>query len=82
MQARKTWAEILASISHSWAGRYGPSFSYVGLVIATLFFAASLSPSLLPRHFAVQGILSGLALADPTDWTPEQTRRLKEPFPD
>jgi uncharacterized membrane protein len=35
----------------------------VGLVFATLFFAASLTPSLLPRHFAVQGLLSGLALA-------------------
>ncbi|MBA3483278.1 MAG: hypothetical protein H0T51_15830, partial [Pirellulales bacterium] len=39
------------------------SFSYIGLAIATLFFAASLTPSLLPRHFAVQGILSGFALA-------------------
>src|SRR6188508_346316 len=39
------------------------SLSYVGLVVATLFFAASLTPSLLPRHFAVQGLLSGIALA-------------------
>jgi uncharacterized membrane protein len=38
------------------------SLSYVGLVVATLSFAASLTPSLLPRQFAVQGILSGLAL--------------------
>jgi uncharacterized membrane protein len=37
--------------------------SFVGLVVATLFFAASLTPSLLPRHFGVQGFLSGLALA-------------------
>ena len=43
--------------------RYQASLSYVGLVVATLFFAASLSPSLLPRHFAVQGLLSGLAIA-------------------
>src|SRR5690606_25691142 len=42
--------------------QYGSSFSYVGLVVATLFFAASLTPSLLPRHFAVQGLLSGIAL--------------------
>jgi uncharacterized membrane protein len=35
----------------------------VGLVVATLLFAASLTPSLLPRHFAVQGLLSGFALA-------------------
>lgn len=31
--------------------------------MGTLFFAASLTPSLLPRHFAVQGILSGFAFA-------------------
>jgi uncharacterized membrane protein len=43
--------------------RYWTSFSYVGLAVATMFFAASLTPSLLPRHFAVQGILSGFALA-------------------
>jgi uncharacterized membrane protein len=35
----------------------------VGLAVGTLFFAASLTPSLLPRHFAVQGALSGLAFA-------------------
>ncbi|MCI0332694.1 MAG: alpha/beta-hydrolase family protein [Planctomycetes bacterium] len=44
-------------------GRFWASFSYVGLAVGTLFFAASLTPSLLPRHFAVQGILSGFALA-------------------
>jgi uncharacterized membrane protein len=43
--------------------RFWASFSFVGLAVATLFFAASLTPSLLPRHFAVQGILSGFALA-------------------
>jgi uncharacterized membrane protein len=43
--------------------QYGASFSYVGLVLATLFFAASLTPSLLPRNFAVQGLLSGMALS-------------------
>jgi uncharacterized membrane protein len=43
--------------------RIAASFSFVGLVVATLFFAESLTPSLLPRHFAVQGILSGFALA-------------------
>jgi uncharacterized membrane protein len=44
-------------------GRFWTSFSYVGLAVATLFFAASLTPSLLPRNFLVQGILSGFALA-------------------
>jgi uncharacterized membrane protein len=35
----------------------------VGLAVAAIFFAGSLTPSLLPRHYAVQGILSGVALA-------------------
>jgi uncharacterized membrane protein len=39
------------------------SFSFVGLVFATLFFAASVTPSLLPRVYAVQGVLSAFALA-------------------
>ena len=47
----------------SWPRHYWRSFSFVGLVLAALFFAASLSPSLLPRVYLVQGILSGLALA-------------------
>ncbi len=46
----------------SWPRRYWTSFSYVGLILAALFFATSLSPSLLPRFYPVQGILSGLAL--------------------
>lgn len=51
-------SRIQASCSRCWA-----TFSYVGLAVATLFFATSLTPSLLPRHFAVQGLLSGIALA-------------------
>ena len=47
----------------SWPRRYWASFSYIGLILAALFFATSLSPSLLPRLYPVQGILSGLALA-------------------
>jgi uncharacterized membrane protein len=43
--------------------RFWASFSFVGLAVASLFFAVSLTPSLLPRHFAVQGILSGFAIA-------------------
>lgn len=43
--------------------RYCASFSYVGLAVATLAFAASLTPSLLPRNFLIQGLLSGFALA-------------------
>lgn len=39
------------------------SFSFIGLAVAIVFFAASLTPSLLPRNFWVQGIESGVSLA-------------------
>ena len=39
------------------------SFSTAGLLLGTLFFAASLTPTLLPRTFLTQGLLSGWALA-------------------
>lgn len=35
------------------------SLSTLGLVIGSLFFAASLTPSLVPRDFLLQGVLSG-----------------------
>ena len=38
------------------------TFSYIGLLVGTLFLSASLSPSLIPRNFLVQGSLSGIAL--------------------
>ena len=38
-------------------------FSTAGLLLGTLFFAFSLTPSLLPRPFVVQGIISGLSFA-------------------
>ena len=37
--------------------------SLAGLVLGTLFFTASLAPSLLPRGFALQGVLSGCSFA-------------------
>lgn len=37
--------------------------SYTGIVLAVVFFSISLSPSLLPRPYALQGILSGIVLA-------------------
>lgn len=40
----------------------GQRLSTVGLVVGTLFFAFSLTPSLLPRPFVFQGIVSGLSL--------------------
>ncbi len=39
------------------------SLSPVGLILGTLFFAMSLTPSLVPRPFVMQGLLSGVALA-------------------
>ncbi len=44
-------------------GRYWASFSFVGLVSAAIFFSISLTPSLLPRTYVFQGVLSGIALA-------------------
>lgn len=38
-------------------------FSTPGLLTATLFFAASLTPSLIPRTYLMQGVLSGVSLA-------------------
>jgi uncharacterized membrane protein len=39
------------------------SISTSGLLLGTLFFAASLTPTLLPRSFLTQGVLSGCSLA-------------------
>jgi len=35
----------------------------IGLLVGTVFFAFSLTPSLLPRPFLIQGVLSGLSFA-------------------
>ena len=43
--------------------RFWYSLSTAGLALGTLFFAASLTPSLLPRTSVMQGILAGLAFA-------------------
>src|SRR5262245_1471712 len=39
------------------------SCSTSGLLLGTLFFAASLTPTLLPRSYLTQGVLSGCSLA-------------------
>ena len=46
-----------------WLVRLWSSFSAGGLLLGTLFFAASLTPTLLPRTFLTQGVLSGCSLA-------------------
>ncbi|MDR7221628.1 alpha/beta-hydrolase family protein [Aminobacter aminovorans] len=47
----------------NWAVRYWYSFSTTGLLLGTLFFAASLTPTLIPRNYLTQGVLSGLSAA-------------------
>ena len=47
----------------NWLERLWRSLSGVGLCLGTLFFAASLTPSLIPRGFLIQGALSGLCFA-------------------
>ncbi|BAU57682.1 membrane protein [Halorhodospira halochloris] len=42
--------------------RWVRPLSIVGILLGTLFFAFSLTPSLLPRPFAVQGVISGLSV--------------------
>ena len=45
------------------ASRLARTFSGPGLVIGTVFFALSLTPSLLPRSAFIQGLVSGLSFA-------------------
>ncbi|AWC22006.1 putative membrane protein [Aminobacter sp. MSH1] len=47
----------------NWVVRYWYSFSTTGLLLGTLFFAASLTPTLIPRNYLTQGVLSGLSAA-------------------
>ena len=47
----------------NWLVRFWSSFSMTGLLLATLFFAASLTPTLIPRNYLTQGVLSGVAAA-------------------
>lgn len=42
---------------------YFGSLSFTGLTTGILFLCVSVTPSLLPRHYVVQGLLSGLSLA-------------------
>ncbi|MBP2236804.1 putative membrane protein [Sinorhizobium kostiense] len=44
-------------------GRLLESFSAAGLLVGVLFFAVSLTPSLIPRPSPIQGIISGVSLA-------------------
>ena len=46
-----------------WIVHFWYSLSAAGLVLGTLFFAASLTPTLLPRTYLTQGVLSGCSFA-------------------
>ncbi|MBL8581692.1 MAG: alpha/beta-hydrolase family protein [Rhizobiaceae bacterium] len=46
-----------------WSRKALRSFSPFGLLLGTLFFAASLTPSLIPRETLIQGLLSGLSFS-------------------
>jgi uncharacterized membrane protein len=46
-----------------WLARFRRSLPVSGLILGTLFFAASLTPTLIPRSFLAQGALSGMAFA-------------------
>jgi uncharacterized membrane protein len=46
-----------------WIRRFKASLSIPGILVGTLFFAASLTPSLLPRGWVLQGVLSGFCMA-------------------
>jgi len=43
--------------------RFQGYFSTIGLLFGSLFFALSLTPSLLPRDDLIQGVISGLGMA-------------------
>lgn len=50
-------------MTRRWLVRFARAFSPTGLLVATLFFAASLTPSLIPRTALMQGVLSGVSFA-------------------
>lgn len=54
-----TYGTRLVQRTKRWASR----FSYGGLALGTLFYCFSLMPSLLPRPWLFQGIVSGISLA-------------------
>ncbi|WP_192359716.1 alpha/beta hydrolase [Mesorhizobium mediterraneum] len=47
----------------NWVTKFWRSLSAGGLVVGTLFFVASLTPTLVPRTYLTQGLLSGACFA-------------------
>ena len=58
-------SSVLAGMAcmRAWVVRFGSALSGVGLLLGTLFFAASLTPSLIPRTYVMQGLLAGISFA-------------------
>lgn len=56
-------AQALRTSLTGWVARFAATLSTAGILLATLFFAASLTPSLVPRTWAMQGVLSGVSIA-------------------
>lgn len=56
--ARTDWTTL-----RRWLGKRLDVISTGGWLVGLLFFSLALTPSLIPRHFSVQGILCGCAFA-------------------
>ncbi len=54
----KIFKKILSNVNN-----YFNKFSFVGLLFAVIFFLLSMLPSLLPRPWLYQGLISGLSMA-------------------
>lgn len=50
-------------MTNSWIARFWRSFSTSGLLVGTAFFVASMTPTLTPRSYLIQGIISGWCFA-------------------
>jgi uncharacterized membrane protein len=59
----ESWTVGVASYSAGIIRRLTPSLSGVGLILGALFFAASLTPTLVPRSYLTQGALAGTCFA-------------------
>jgi len=60
-QERPTLARIRPHAAR--IGRWLPRYDFSGLVVGILFFCWSLTPSLLPRSWLLQGFVSGILVA-------------------
>jgi uncharacterized membrane protein len=57
----RVWDLIKGVVTRLKRVRRSMDLSIVGLLVGTVFFAFSLTPSLLPRPFVIQGVISGLS---------------------